>query len=284
MSSSVAALSFVLAAVVLSGACSQSPTAPTPTATGGVVVGRVSQEPTSTPSAIIPNVPPVLGATRFVAFGDSMTCGSPSAFDSLVQITCTPVVGGGYPERLRAMLTAYSNQQQFGVTNRGLPGETASDGEHRLLSELSEFMGSTVPLSQRPHALLLLEGINDMNAGVSPARAASSVAGMVQTARLFNLTVLVATIPQTYRSVDSMGVVRENSAEQVPVFNSELRRLVSGLQNVRVVDLYAAFGTTSYGSYVGLDGLHLTPAGYDRMAQWFHAAIVDQFPVRGSLQ
>jgi len=281
---SAAALTSVIAAVVLSGGCSQSPTAPTPTATGGVVVGRVSQEPTSTPAAIIPNVPPVLGATRFVAFGDSMTCGSPSAFDSLVQITCTPVVGGGYPERLRAMLTAYSNQQQFGVTNRGLPGEPAFDGEHRLQSELSELMGGSVPLSLRPQALLLLEGINDMNAGISPARAASSVAGMVQTARLFNLTVLVATIPQTYRSVDSMGVVRENSAEQVPVFNAELRRLVSGLQNVRVVDLYAAFGTSSYGTYVGLDGLHLTPAGYDRMAQWFHAAIVDQFPVRGSLQ
>jgi lysophospholipase L1-like esterase len=277
------ALTSVMAVVVLFGACSQSPTAPT-AATGQVVVGSVSQEPTSTPQAIIPNVPPVLGATRFVAFGDSMTCGSPSAFDSLVQITCTPVAGGGYPERLRAMLTAYSSQQPFGVTNRGLPGEPASEGERRLQSELSEFMGGSVPLSLRPQALLLLEGINDMNAGVSAARAASSVARMVQIARLFNLTVLVATIPQTYRSVDSMGVVRENSADQVPVFNAELRRLVSGLQNVRVVDLYAAFGTGSYGTYVGLDGLHLTPAGYDRMAQWFHAAIVEQFPVRGSLQ
>ncbi len=283
MSRSAAALTSVMAVVALLSACSQSPTAPTP-ATGSVVVGSVSQEPTSTPAAIIPNVPPVLGATRFVAFGDSMTCGSPSAFDSLVQITCVPVAGGGYPERLRAMLRMYSNQQTFGVTNRGLPGEPASAGERRLQSELSELMGGTVPLSLRPQALLLLEGINDMNAGVSPTRAASSVVAMVQTARLFNLTVLVATIPQTYRSVDSMGVVRENSAEQVPVFNTELRRQVSGLQNVRVVDLYAAFGTNSYGTYVGLDGLHLTPAGYDRMAQWFHAAIVDQFPVRGSLQ
>jgi lysophospholipase L1-like esterase len=284
MSRSVAAATSVMAAMVLAGACSQSPTSPTPAATGGVVVGSVSQEPTSTPAAIIPNIPPVLGATRFVAFGDSMTCGSPSAFDSLVQINCSPVVGGGYPERLRSMLRTYSSQQEFGVTNRGLPGERASDGERRLPLELSELLGSGVPPPLRPQALLLLEGINDMNAGVSPARTASSVAAMVQTARLFNLTVLVATIPQTYRSVDSMGVVRENSAEQVPVFNTELRRLVSGLQNVRVVDLYAAFGTNSYGTYIGLDGLHLTPAGYDRMAQWFHAAIVDQFPVRGSLQ
>jgi lysophospholipase L1-like esterase len=281
---SVAAFTPVIAAMVLVGACSQTPTSPTPSTTGSALVGSVSQEPTSTPAAIIPNIPPVLGATRFVAFGDSMTCGSPSAFDSLVQITCTPVAGGGYPERLRMMLRTYSSQQEFGVTNRGLPGEPASEGERRLLSELSELMGSGVPLSLRPQALLLLEGINDMNAGTSPTRAASSVAAMVQTARLFNLTVLVGTIPQTYRSEDSMGVVRENSAAQVPIFNSELRRLVSGLQNVRVVDLYAALGTNSYGTYVGLDGLHLTPAGYDRMAQWFHAAIVDQFPVRGSLQ
>ena len=39
MSRSVAALTSVIAAVVLSGACSQSPTAPTPTATGGWGVG-----------------------------------------------------------------------------------------------------------------------------------------------------------------------------------------------------------------------------------------------------
>jgi lysophospholipase L1-like esterase len=76
------------------------------------------------------------------------------------------------------------------------------------------------------------------------------------------------------------GRVRENAAQLVPAFNTEIRRLAA--QNVVVVDLYAAFGTNR--SLMGDDGLHPTPAGYNAMAQQFHAAIVQQFPVRGSVQ
>ena len=49
--------------------------------------------------------------------------------------------------------------------------------------------------------VLLLEGINDMNInGASPAQVAINVQNMVQIARLYNCTVLVATMPQTYPS------------------------------------------------------------------------------------
>jgi lysophospholipase L1-like esterase len=273
---SITAVSSVMAVVVLFGACSQSPTAPTP-ATGSVVVGSVSQEPTATPAAIIPNVPPVLGATRFVAFGDSITCGVESLFDSLVTLPC-PSGTTGYPERLRNMLGTYAPSQAFFVTKRGVPGEWASDGETRLRTELTELMSNPV-FAARPQGLLLLEGINDMNNGASATRAAASLAQLAQIGRLFNLTVLVATMPQTYPNTMSGGT---NSADKIVEFNTEVKRLLNGVQNVRVVDLYAAFGANR--ALVGGDGLHPTPAGYDRMAQWFHAAVVEQFPVRGSLQ
>ena len=270
------ALTSVMAVVVLLGACSQSPTAPTPAA-GQVVVGSVSQEPTSTPQAIIPNLPPVLGATRFVAFGDSITCGVESLFDSLVTLPC-PSGTAGYPERLRNMLGAYAPGQSFFVTKRGYPGEWAFDGEARLRSELTELM-SNPTFAARPQGLLLLEGINDMNNGTSATRAAASLAQLAQIGQLYNLRVLVATMPQTYVNPMSGG---DNSAGKIVPFNNEVRRLLSGLQNVQIVDLYAAFGSNR--SLIGGDGLHPTPAGYDLMAQHFHAAIVQAFPVRGSLQ
>jgi lysophospholipase L1-like esterase len=261
-----------LAAVVMwSGACAQSPTAPTP-ATGSVGIGSVSQEPAALPPSLVPNIPAQsLGATSFVAFGDSITWGTLSSFDGTFLYADE---AGSYPRRLKAMLDTYNQPQVFTVTNEGLPGEGAFQAEPRLRKALAE---------RRPQALLLLEGINDMaGAGMSATRAASSVAQLVQIARLFNITVLVSTMPQTYYSVAPDGRVRENANTQVVPFNTELRRLVTGLQNVYIVDMYASFGANR--SLMGNDGLHPSPAGYDRMAQEFHAAIVRALPVRGTLQ
>lgn len=273
----VAAFSSVVAVLVVSGACSQSPTAPTPVA-DSIILASVSQEPPSVPAVVIPNVPPVLGATRFVAFGDSITCGVESLFDSLVVLPC-PSGTNGYPERLRTMLGSYSPGQAFTMTKRGYPGEWAANGVNRLKTELAELMAPSVLPAQRPQALLVLEGINDMNNGISPTRAAASVAELAQIGRLYNLTVLVATMPQTYENPNTGG---SNAADQIVPFNNEVRRLLSGVQNVHIVDLYAAFGSNR--SLVGGDGLHPTPAGYDVMAQTFRAAIIEKFPVRGSLQ
>jgi lysophospholipase L1-like esterase len=217
-------------------------------------------------------VPPqALGAQRFVAFGDSVTSGTLSSFDGVFLYADEP---GSYPRRLNAMLDAYNRPAPFTVINRGVPGESAHTGSGRLPGVLA---------SDRPQVLLLLEGINDMGGGgVSATRTASSVAYMVEVARLHNVTVLVATMPQTYQSVDPQGRVRDNAADAIVPFNNEVRRLVGGRQNVHIVDLYAAFGSDR--SLMGGDGLHPSPAGYERMAQAFHAAITTIFPVRGSLQ
>lgn len=266
----------VVAALVTAG-CAEGPTSPTPVSSG-LVVAAASQVAPPVPASIVPTPPRAVGATRFLAFGDSITCGTPSPiFTSLIVINCNEY---GYPERLQAMLRAYNPAQSFGVTKRGLPGEGALEGERRLASELSELAGPSVPVNQRPQVLLLLEGINDISGGVSPTRAAASVSQMVQIARLYNMTVLVATMPQTYHVVYPDGRVRDNAAALVPALNSEIRRLAA--QNVVVVDLYAAFGTNR--SLIGDDGIHPTPAGYDVMAQTFHAAILQQFPVGGGLQ
>jgi lysophospholipase L1-like esterase len=258
----------IVAASALVGACSQaSPTAPTPT-TRGVVVGSVSQE-TAVPAAIVPVPSSALGATRFLSFGDSITAGVESQFDGMFLFDSP---AAAYPLNLQGMLNRDNQPGGFVVINRGQPGEGAYQAQSRLTSVLTD---------QRPQVLLLLEGINDMvGSGRSATQAASSVAALVDTARIFNCTVLVATMPQTFRVEEPL---KENAADRIVPFNNELRRLLSGRQNVHIVDLYAAFENGNNRSLIGGDGLHPTAAGYARIAQAYHAMIQQVFPVRGSL-
>ncbi|MCC7243341.1 MAG: hypothetical protein IT180_15550 [Acidobacteria bacterium] len=233
-------------------------------------MGSASDQPPSVPSALVPTPPQALGATRFLAFGDSITYGVLSSFDGAFLILDEP---GSYPSLLGSMLTQDHAPQSFTVINAGIPGETARVGLDRLPGVLA---------TERPQVVMLLEGINDLNFGVPLSQVAGNVLSLVQTARLFNCTVLVATMPQTYYSVAPDGRIRENSADKIVRFNNEVRQLVSGLQNVYIVDVYAAFGSNQ--SLMGGDGLHPTSAGYQLMAQVFHLAIKTIFPVRGSVQ
>lgn len=231
------------------------------------------------PAAIVPTPPQSLGATRFLAFGDSITFGTLSSFDPAFLIADE---AGSYPRLLRSMLNSYNAPQQFAVLNYGSPGETARSGVDRLPGVLAGFANP----ADRPQVVMVLEGINDMNVNnASPAQVAANVLNLVQIGRLFNCTVLVATMPQTYHSTYPNGEVRTQSAEKIVPFNNEVRRLVSGLQNVYIVDVYDAFARhPDPRSLMGHDGLHPTGAGYQVMAQVFHQRISQIFPVRGSLQ
>ena len=161
----------------------------------------------------------------------------------------------------------------FSVVNAGLPGEGAVEGRDRI---------GTVLTTYKPDGLLLLEGINDMYIGRSPAATAAAVVAIIDVARTYNVTVLVGLMPQTYQSVYPNGEVRTQSADLIVPFNNELRRLTAGMQNVHVVDLYARFGNNR--SLMGADGLHPTDTGYELMAATFVQAIETVFQVRGSLQ
>lgn len=262
----------MIAVSVLASACSQaSPTAPTP-ATSGVVVGSVSQETPAVPAAIVPVPANALGATRFLSFGDSITEGVESSFDGMFLFDSP---AAAYPTNLQGLLNANYQPGGFSVFNAGRGGEGAYQAQGRLTAVLT---------AERPQVLLLLEGINDMiGSGRSATQAASAVAALVDTGRFFNCTVLVGTMFQTVRAETPDGIIRNNAHERIVPFNNELRRLVSGRQNVHIVDIYAAFGPNP-GALLGNDGLHPTPAGYAVIADTFRARIAQVFPVRGSLQ
>jgi lysophospholipase L1-like esterase len=222
------------------------------------------------PPRIAPTPPTALGATRFLAFGDSITAGILSSFDGMFLYDGS---SQSYPTRLQLGLNSYHSSQTFTVTNRGVAGEWALDGSRRIQTELTTY---------RPQALLLLEGINDLNNGRSISSTISELGTILDVASLYEVTVFISTMHQTYESTDPTGNVRDNSNTQITAYNSAVRQVAAGRLNVYVVDMYAAFGTNR--SLVGGDGLHPTEQGYEVMATTFLQAIETAYAVRGSFQ
>jgi lysophospholipase L1-like esterase len=272
-------------ACLLAAACSRTPTTPSATASGplispGPLVGLIPQGPPPVPERIAGPIPSALGATRFVALGDSITYGTLSAYDGSFLYD---VPSWSYPVRVKLALDQFhagnsGSPRVYSVENAGIPGENASDGARRVQSVINQF---------RPQGLLLLEGINDLGGGRSVDQAVSSLEAIINIARspTNNVTVLIATMPQTYdtcRPPDLGGECRDNSKGLIVEFNNRLRQMASGRQNVYVVDLYNSFGTDH--RYIGADGLHPNEAGYARMASTFLGAIETVFGIRGSFQ
>lgn len=265
----------VLPACVFVVACSTTPTGPSPAASGPVISqGPLStlipQGPPPVPPRLSATPPTALGASRFVAFGDSITYGTLSAYDGAFLYD---VPSHSYSERLRLALNTHHAPQTFTVVNAGNPGEWAQDGVRRIQSAITV---------HRPHALLLLEGINDLASGASVSGTAAALFRIVDAARQNNVTVLVATMPQTYDGTKQNGDPRDNAAELIVPYNGEIQRLAASRLNVHIVDLYRAFGDRR--SLLGGDGLHPTEEGYQVMASKFMDVLEAVFPVRGSFQ
>lgn len=277
-------LPIVAVAAALSVGCGGTVTSPT-TPTAVLSLGAAPQTGAPAPSADpLPGVA-ALGATTFLAFGDSITCGVPGAFsmndvafDAPLDSTCTYT---GYPETLKSLLAQASPTQTFTVWNEGRPGEEATLAYSRLSTNLA---------ARRPQVVLLLEGVNDLNSGKSISSIVAALQQMVELSRAYNATVFVGTMFQTCYSVNPYtGRVRTNSTDRIVPFNNAVRAMVAGRLNVYLADIYAAFGTANCGvdkgiNKVGDDGLHPSPSGYATIATTFGLAARDALAIRGSFQ
>jgi hypothetical protein len=127
-------LSFFTALIVaFTSACTTTPTAPTGTS-ATTIAASVSQEPPPVPPRLDTLPPPAaLGGTKFVAFGDSITCGSFSNFDVGFAFLLVDCPSHSYPERLRLSLRQIFPLQAavLEVINAGVPGEAAFQGRDR---------------------------------------------------------------------------------------------------------------------------------------------------------
>lgn len=205
-----------------------------------------------------------LGATKFMAFGDSLTWGevaqavSPSlhVYD----------VANSYPTFLQSMLKEAFPAQAANlvVWNDGDQGKQATKDEDRFVSSLN---------ARQPDVVLLLEGTNDVNSGtVPPATLAQSLRADVSRARRMGVgTVFLATLPP-----EVPGRPRALNPDGIEDANVEIRD-AAAREGAILVDLYGAMYPQRE-LLIGDDGLHATPAGYKFIASTFLAAI------RASLQ
>jgi lysophospholipase L1-like esterase len=202
--------------------------------------------------------PPRIGATRIVAFGDSMSDGVIGFAPFAVGDPGPPV---GYAFKLRSLLAARYTAQNFSVTDEGVPGEAIASGMGRLPGVLSR---------DAPEVLLLLEGVNDLNAGHDAAIPAvvNGLRTMVRVARGRGIVVFLGTLlPQR------PGGFRASAVASIVPANNLIRSMAAAEgAGVVLVDLYQAFdGQTD--TLLGADGLHPNDLGYQKMAETFFAAI-----------
>jgi lysophospholipase L1-like esterase len=209
---------------------------------------------------------PVLTVTRFMAYGDSITFGVVSGpVTTALRTLATP---DAYPGKLEQMLRVRYPSLPITITNEGLPGESAVQAatSGRLAGLLR---------ANRPEVLLLLEGYNDLllGGGAAIPPATTALRTMVRDARSLGVQVLLAGLTP-FRP----GTQRGGNAAFVPPFNDEVR-MIAAAEGAIYVDTYTTFDL----SLVGMDGLHLTAAGYSRLAEIFSAQIVTTFERRSSL-
>jgi len=218
-----------------------------------------------------PPRPPQLSATRFVAFGDSITAGVTATclrvtpfmtfLDTMRVLPRAADDPWAYPNVLQARLRSRYTAQTPTVVNRGNPGEELADGVSRLPGVLA---------TDSPQVVLVQEGANDVNQGHSPATMAAALRSMVRDARNRGMQPYVGTLlPQ--RPLGVNGSCRGFGADNVVAANDQIRAMATS-EAAPLVDLYQAFGGVP-GELIGPDGLHPTEAGYSRIADTFFDVI-----------
>jgi len=235
--------------------------------------------------------PPKLSATKFLAFGDSITAGVIPTTCSLgappvskctiplkLPMTLTErlfdirqlradlnVSSASYPLKLAALLASRYTAQPIVVVNEGEPGETAAEGATRL---------SQVLTMNAPEVLLLLEGINDIHergnqaAHVGPL--VQALRTMTREARSRGIHVFVGTLlpedPCGCRAFDFV-----DGRDDIVTANDQIRAMAAS-EGAILVDLHPGFaGQTA--TLLSFDGLHPNEAGYAKMAEIFFDAI-----------
>lgn len=214
----------------------------------------------------------VLGATRFLAFGDSITRGEDGIAANYWISVIDP--NTAYPTVLQQLLAADFPGQGITVTNSGKPGEPVSCtpppgdtcGVERLAVELA---------MQRPQVLLLLHGYNDLGDPAAVSRVVTALRDSVRLARAAGVTyVFVGTI--TPGRTPTGPFRRQRDPQAIIAANAGIVTMAAA-EGAHLVDAYAAFLGREL-QLVNIDGLHLTAAGFRVLAETFYARVRQVIP------
>ena len=212
-----------------------------------------------------------LSVSKFDAIGDSLTAGE----NGLPAVLDPP---NSYPVKLQADLDAMYPGQTH-ITIQGKPGE-------RIQQTVDRIHG--VMLADRPEAVLLLGGFNDLTQPCPLGRSGTDACGdainivafgvrdcirEVKEANVGVKYIFASTLTPPGPFVPGPGIIdRRIDGDAIARANTKIKQMVAS-EGAILVDPYPAFrGHES--EFVSVDGLHLQPAGYQKLADTFFASIM----------
>ena len=215
-----------------------------------------------------------LGAVKFGAFGDSLTEGETGRPSFALPFLDPP---NAYPTRLQAAFDDTYPGQGIVVINRGLSGDSVEATETALRIYLPR---------DRPDAVLVLTGYNNLTGPCSPGRGVSGecedaidkVADVMRDClrRIREANVGVRHVFLSNLTPPGPTGSNRIDGRAIGQVNDRIRQIASS-EGVVLVDAHAAFAGHET-EYVNVDGLHLRPAGYQALANAFFAAIQATIP------
>ena len=209
--------------------------------------------------------PPRLRGTRIMAFGDSLTDGQTILSNDPYDLHAPPETA--YPTVLRQLLSARYTDQTFTVFNRGQPGEQASRA-------LSRFIATFV--ADAPDVVVLQEGYNDFLQAnddvLGIANVGRGISELAGEARRRGARVFICTL-----APGRPGRI-QIPRSALDVINDRIRQIARS-EGAVLVDLFSAL-LPDVNANVTIDGLHLTPLGYRRVAETVFAAMRAELEVR----
>jgi lysophospholipase L1-like esterase len=230
-----------------------------------------------------------ISLTRFMAFGDSITWGEDGRFACgttvmpngairvlgwQVRPECQLPFGQRYPDVLTQDLRARYVFQTPNVANQGCPGEMAS-GNCTYPSTAPPIAAVTrfqsLIATRAYDSALVMEGANDLGGGTQAQSVAiENLRTMLRSAKSAGVRPFLATItPMVVGACDPQ--CGGANAALVPGFNNLVRSLAFS-EGVTLVDVNAGMGG-SFAQYIGPDGLHPNPAGYQKIADIFFGVL-----------
>ena len=219
-----------------------------------------------------------IALTKYEAFGDSVTAGE-TGRPSLAGLDLIDLPNA-YPSQLQQRFDAVYPNQGVVVTNRGHSLDTVDQ---------TDAMVRSIAAGDRPEVVLLLSGYNNLtqacgpNGGATPAcrnairNVGTDIRSCIRHAREVDAALKFVFV-STLTPPGSSGSNRIDRSAIVQA-NDQIRQAVDSERAV-LVDSYTAF-LGREADYVNVDGLHLTPAGYQALAAAFFSAIqstVEQIP------
>lgn len=195
-----------------------------------------------------------------MAFGDSLTEGERTPAFWGTHDPGTPGIALSYPFKLWSLLAATYTGQQISVYNAGFGGEAvaSSAARGRFLDMLRQYA---------PQLVILMHGTNDLIGGTERGVIIGAVEELIGDAQARGVAVFLSAVPRQLPDVGNPP--KGTAAVRVPNYNEDLRRMALE-EGVTFIDIYPHITDDMISP---LDGLHLTQAGNQKLAELYFAAI-----------